>query len=98
MVDAASDGADRAVEHMGNRLVVEAFDVTQDDRRALRFGWSRRKDHDAVNVAVMACEEFCNRYPGASDALVNRWCRENSTHVVRVVLGGRDKVLARLIG
>lgn len=53
--------------------------------------------HDAVNVAVMACEQFCNSYPVASDALVNQWCRENSTHVVRVVLGGRDKVLAQLI-
>lgn len=71
--------------------------ATESRRRALRFGWSRRKDHDAVSVAVMACEEFCNRYPGASDALVNRWCRENSTHVVRVVLGGRDKVLAQLL-
>ena len=72
--------------------------ATESRRRALRFGWSRRKDHDAVNAAVMACEQFCNSYPVASDALVNQWCRENSTHVVRVVLGGRDKVLAQLIG
>ena len=79
------------------RLVHTLRTATESRRRALRFGWSRRKDHDAVNAAVMACEEFCNRYPGASDALVNRWCRENSTHVVRVVLGGRDKVLAQLL-
>lgn len=72
--------------------------ATESRRRALRFGWSRRKDHDAVNAAVMACEEFCNRYPGASDALVNQWCREHSGHVVRVVLGGRRKVLQQLIG
>jgi hypothetical protein len=72
--------------------------ATESRRRALRFGWSRRKDHDAVNVAVMACEQFCNSYPVASDALVKAWCRENSSHVVRVVLGGRDKVLAQLIG
>ncbi|MFZ1693683.1 MAG: hypothetical protein WAT74_10830 [Flavobacteriales bacterium] len=80
------------------RLVHTLRTATESRRRALRFGWSRRKDHDAVNAAVMACEEFCNRYPGASDALVNNWCRENSAHVVRVVLGGRDKVLAQLIG
>ena len=72
--------------------------ATESRRRALRFGWSRRKDHDAVNVAVMACEQFCNSYPVASDALVNQWCRENNAHVVRVVLGGRGKVLQQLIG
>lgn len=67
-------------------------------RSALRFGWSRRKDHDAMNAALMACEQFVRSYPGASDALVRNWCRDNSSHVVRVVLGGRGKVLQQLIG
>ena len=71
--------------------------ATESRRLALKFGWSRRKDHDATRIAVETCEQFCNSYPVASDALVNMWCRENSAHVVRVVLGGRDKVLAQLL-
>ena len=67
-------------------------------RRALMFGWSRRKDHDATRRAVMACEQFVASYPGASDALVRNWCQENSDHVQRVVLGGRAKVMQQLMG
>ena len=67
-------------------------------RRALMFGWSRRKDHDAMRRAVAACEQFVASYPGASDALVRAWCRENSEHIVRVVIGSRVNVLKQLIG
>lgn len=66
-------------------------------RRALLFGWSRRKDHDDVRRALMACEQFAASYPGASDALVRNWCRENVGHVMRLVLGGRSKVLQSLL-
>ena len=73
--------------------------ATVSRRLALKFGWSRRKDHDAVSVAVMACEQFCNSYPVASDALVRNWYKENSEHVVRVVIGGREaEVLKQFIG
>ena len=67
-------------------------------RRALLLGWSRRKDHDAVRLALMKCEQFAASYPGASDVLVRNWCKENAEHVYRVVLGGRSKVLQQLMG
>lgn len=67
-------------------------------RRALMFGWSRRSDHEATRTAVAICEQFVASYPGASDALVRSWCRENSAHVCRVVLGGRAGILSQLMG
>jgi hypothetical protein len=79
------------------RLIHTLRSAVEARRRALRFGWSRRPNHDDVTRALMACEQFVNSYPGASDALVRNWCRENSAHVMRVVLGGRDKVLQSLI-
>lgn len=67
-------------------------------RRALRFGWSRRQDHEAVRKAIMRCEQFLMSYPSASDALVQNWCQENRGAVACVVLGGRTGVLYSLLG
>ena len=64
--------------------------ATESRSRALKFGWSRRKDHDATRISVEVCEQFVNSHPCASDALVRNWFRENSEHVIRVVIGGRD--------
>lgn len=66
-------------------------------RRALRFGWSRRNDHNDVTRALMECEQFVASYPNASDTLVRTWCNNNAEHVYRVVLGGRSKVLQQLM-
>ena len=79
-------------------LIHTLSSAVESRRRALMFGWSRRKDHDATRRAVMACEQFLASYPGASDALVRNWCRENAEHVYRVVLGGRSRVIQQLIG
>jgi len=76
------------------RILSSAIDSR---RRALMFGWSRRTDHEATRRAVMICEQFVISYPGASDALVMSWCRENSQHVSRVILGNRVKILQQLI-
>lgn len=67
-------------------------------KRALRFGWSKRTDHDNMRSAIMRCEQFVMSYPNASDTLVVRWCRENSADVAYVVLGGRTGVLRKLLG
>lgn len=66
-------------------------------RRALRFGWSKRKDHGDLTRALMRCEQFVASYPGASNALVRDWCKNNTEHVLRVVLAGRAKVLKSLL-
>jgi hypothetical protein len=67
-------------------------------RRALRFGWSRRKDHDSVTRALMLCEQFTMSYPNASDALVRNWCKDHHNAVACVVLGGRTAILYKLLG
>lgn len=71
-------------------LVSVLRSATESRRRALKFGWSRRKDHDATRISVEVCEQFVRSYPGASDALVRNWFKDNSEHVIRVVIGGRD--------
>ena len=79
-------------------LVSVLRSATESRRRALRFGWSRRKNHDDVSRALMLCEQFLMSYPGASDALVRNWCKDNQNAVACVVLGGRTAVLFKLLG
>jgi hypothetical protein len=79
-------------------LVDTLRDAVAGRRRALRFGWSRRKDHDDVTRALMLCEQFLMSYPYASDALVRNWCRDHQNAVACVVLGGRTTILYKLLG
>jgi hypothetical protein len=82
---------------MEKKLIEILSEAIVSRRRALRFGWSKRKDHGDVSRALMRCEQFVASYPGASDALVRDWCRNNAEHVYRVVLGRRAGVLNKLM-
>lgn len=66
-------------------------------RRALRNGWSRRKDIGALWASIGRAERFLESYPFASDERVREWCLAHMDDVCRIVPGNQPRVLARLV-
>lgn len=65
--------------------------------RALKKGWSKRKDVADVRNSMGAAQAFLDNYPAASDDRVKEWCRKNWIHVGRFVPSAHYRRLERLL-
>lgn len=81
-----------------NTLLREQLRVAVEQReRMIRMGWSRRKDHDRMRLALNRAHTFLNSYPQANDLRVRGWCLDHHDDVAIIVPGNTPTALARLI-
>lgn len=65
-------------------------------RLTLKHGWCRRTDYDQLATSIRITEEFLKGRP--TDASVLNWCRENSSHLKRVIPANQKRRLEELCG
>lgn len=66
-------------------------------RRALKHGWTQRKDAQAVHNSLDKAQAFLNSYPYATDERVEQWCFDNHKALGDIIPVAHHRRLARLL-